>query len=201
MASHWFEVRRGNNNKLYNAMRKYSDEIIVEVLHEGTVEDCLSMEYELRPSEMLGWNHGVGGIAPALGVSPSEEAIAKMLETKRANPYIATEETRKKLSDAGKGRKFSDETRKKISEKAKLRPARLSWNVPRANKQVWAKADEAYALYKQCYSQTQTAEALGLEWCKLISMFEKFNSGWNPSEDPQWKLFKDSQNNSEQVFT
>lgn len=195
--SHKCAAKKGVNRKLYTAMRKHGDSLVVEIVYEGSVEACLAMERFLRPAEDIGWNHGVGGAAPAIGTTHSAENRAKIAEGRRANPPTYTEESRRKISEAGKGRFYSAESRKKMSEKALARPKRLSWYSPGANRYVWAMADVAFGMYEKSLTQKQVSVALGLDYCKLIQMFKKFNSGWNPSEDPQWILFKDSNNNSE----
>lgn len=189
-SSHKHEARSGNSRHLYAAMRKYGDDIICSTLVEGDVEYCLLLENRLRSIGNIGWNHGVGGTAPSLGISPTQEVRGKISKTKRASTSTVSESTRKLLSELGKGREFSDVSREKMSLKAKARKKRDSWNVPRADKQIWIKADEIYKVYLLEPNKTKASRILSCEFCKLISIFDKFKSGWIPLEDPSWVYFK-----------
>jgi hypothetical protein len=66
----------------------------MKVLFEGSVEECLEKEQELRPTCFTGWNKAPGG-----GMPPSHKGKPKSLET------------RKRMSEGRKGMKFSDEHR------------------------------------------------------------------------------------------
>ena len=55
---------------LTNAFKKYGwDNLVVEVLHENlTLQEALSIEFSLRPTQSIGWNSQRGG---ELGVETS----------------------------------------------------------------------------------------------------------------------------------
>lgn len=88
---------------------------------EGPVGRKLSPEQiELIRKVNLGNKHG-------LGYRHTEETKRKMSESKKGKPRTCpllpvTDETRKKLSEAGRGRKLSEETKQKIAESKKGKP-------------------------------------------------------------------------------
>lgn len=47
--------------RVYCAMRKYWDELIWDIIFEGTYEECRVKEKELRPRVLMGWNTVEGG--------------------------------------------------------------------------------------------------------------------------------------------
>ena len=108
----------GYGSRLVNlAVAKYGKEAFtVDFLHDGIIPDFLDMlEIEaiakfdtLAPN---GYNLTTGGEGGRL----SEETRSKMSQAKK-NPSA---ETRRKLSEARKGKKLSDETRRKMSEARK----------------------------------------------------------------------------------
>ena len=73
---------RHPNNYLQNAIIKYKDSLVYEVIFGGTEQQCFEYEKELRPKPSIGWNLMSGG------------PIGKI-----------TEEGRKKVSLAAKNRK------------------------------------------------------------------------------------------------
>ena len=182
-------ARKGDTTRLYNAMRKYGNLIQVETIFEGSEEECLFLEHYYRQSGNIGWNHGVGGKAPSLGTKMPEHVKEKLRATRLGNN--PSEETRKKLSLAGIGRKYSGESRKKMSESAK-KVERLPWKNPRANKEIWFNAENIFDVWMQEKNISKAAKILSCESCKLISIFEKFISGWIPKEDDKWLIFKSS---------
>jgi len=78
------------NKHFQNALRKYSD-IEWTTIFEGTEEECLIIEKELRPRREMGWNISVGG-----GKPPTQ------YWTDKPNPMA--------------GKQFSEEHKRKISE-------------------------------------------------------------------------------------
>lgn len=84
------------NIVVYNAINKYGAEIICETLCICDDEYGLWLENKLRPEAYIGWNMGAGGKSTRLGTK-------------------ATDETKRKLSAASKGRKNSLEANIKQS--------------------------------------------------------------------------------------
>jgi len=70
------------------AIEKYDDIEIVQ-LFEGSKEECLKLEYSLRPEEKIGWNLVKGGGLPPKNEKggASSKKIAKTLKSKGICPY------------------------------------------------------------------------------------------------------------------
>ncbi len=115
-----FSAHKTAKNKVGNAIRKYdiSEPVII---FEGTEEECLAKENELRPSENIGWNTATGG-----GIPPTTFSNKRGEDKSSAAKRGWTEERKKRQSDFMKGnsitpRETSDALRKKRSENAKKR--------------------------------------------------------------------------------
>jgi group I intron endonuclease len=125
---HWYHSTRRTNQHLANAFNKYNSKILKEILFEGTREQCLLLESELRPEDNIGWNICKGGgDAPSWeGKQHSEETKQKISESNKGIPRPNvwkgktgryTEEHRKLIGSYHKGKTISEEHRRKISEK------------------------------------------------------------------------------------
>lgn len=138
--------RLGYGNKVVKEnLNNNFDSTIIEIIFEGSEQDCYDLEYKLRSNANIGWNIAEGGIKPpspkgnkeralkassklkgreitwgkkisvALkGISRSQEAIKKTVETRKANGYIPwnkgkqtgsqSKDTIKKRSESMKGK-------------------------------------------------------------------------------------------------
>src|SRR5574337_1335359 len=85
------------NPHLYNAFKKYENNIIMTLIDEGDVEYCKKREMILRPFDRIGWNVVAGG-----GLPPS-----------RLSKEVSVE-ARKNMSLAQLGKKKSKETINKM---------------------------------------------------------------------------------------
>lgn len=109
---HYQELKTGTNYNFHNAIRKYSDQLVWEVICEcttGNYEDLKSLEkYYIQKyrSYNNGYNMTLGGDG-TLGWKHTEETKAKM-----RGP-------RPQTSIAMKGKKKSEEHKRKISETRK----------------------------------------------------------------------------------
>ena len=106
------------NNHWNNIVKKYG--YYVEIIYDNLtwllacqMEQCLIKEYgrvDLGTGNLVNMTDGGEG---TFGVIRSEETRKKMSEAKKGKPL--TEETRKNMSNACKGRKHSEETKLKFS--------------------------------------------------------------------------------------
>ena len=125
---HLSELRRGvhSNPHFQNAYNKVGEDVWkFGVIDEATslerlneLEDHYIVEYDTRDPGK-GYNIREGG----LNGRPSEETRKKMSKAQRGRKH--SEETRRKMSEAHKGKKYSVEHRRKISEAKK---GSVPWN-------------------------------------------------------------------------
>lgn len=86
-AKHYYNAatKADSNTHFYNALNKYST-IIWDILFEGPIEECVALEYQLRPDSNIGWNIIPGGCTqtgknhPRYGKKTPETAKAIMRE-------------------------------------------------------------------------------------------------------------------------
>jgi hypothetical protein len=93
-----------------NAIRKYGDQLVYEVLLQGEQELCELVELEFRNKQHIGWNIAVGGTKSFLGGKHTEEVLVKL------RSYRHTDEAKAKMSEAGKGKPKSEEHKKRIGD-------------------------------------------------------------------------------------
>lgn len=103
-----YHRKKNTNKKLRNAMSKYGDDIVTDIIYEfNTKQEALEKEYELRPSEFIGWNLAPGGGIPP-NINDYPDAIEKIRQSVKAlnmTPYCKkthskeSKEKRKKTID------------------------------------------------------------------------------------------------------
>lgn len=98
------------------------------------------------------------------------------------------------------GKQHSTAAKTKMRESAKLRvhgPRGWEpWEHPRANKQIWLRADEIYAEYLKDNSMSpyRVALAMGVAKQPVSTILAKLHSGWIPITDATWLQFKEGVN-------
>lgn len=152
------------------------------------------------------------GKSPANKGKPmSEEAKAKMIATKKANPTVWTEERRKSQSEKSKGISYRGSGWKATPEQIEKQRASLlaldrrAWDTPQVKSspfamQLWSIADFYYdvwvmsskpavrrsvSFYNRMFDDDVSTGAFN----KLIL---RFKSGWIPVEDKKWLEFKEN---------
>jgi len=123
---------RHDNPLLANAISKYGwDNLIKTVLVIAEEEYCYELEAKLRPSELIGWNIVSGGNRPPIAKPRGENYVSPLKGIPRPTPWMigripsnkgvpASEEMRKKLSEATKGRKNTPKHLAKRMESRRL---------------------------------------------------------------------------------
>ena len=112
-----------NNQHLSRALKKYTDDIELDVLLIGVEEYCREVERKLRPIKNIGWNICEGGGMPpdCTGRKRTKEEIQNYTESRKRNnkpsPLLGRKfpERGVNISKAKKGKKFSKEHREKLS--------------------------------------------------------------------------------------
>ena len=115
----YYAINKKDNNRFHNALRKYGLENWVYcVLEDNVLRENLNMMetdwIEYYDSFYSGYNMTTGG----------------------DTNVIISEETRKRLSEARKGKHPTEETRRKLSE---LRKGRTPWNKGKLGQIAWNK--------------------------------------------------------------
>lgn len=128
----WVEHRsRKSNAHVTNAFNMY-DDIVYDVISEGSIEEILRMEEWLRPNNQIGWNIEKGGSLP-----PSHKGIKR------------SEETKQKLRDAHTGGRFTKEEVQSIFLSTKpQRAIAKDWNISQGMV-GFIKRRERYAYYTE----------------------------------------------------
>ena len=193
---------RGCKRHLYNAIRKHGDSLVVDTIIEGSFDYCKDVEFKLRPTIDIGYNHGVGGVTPNLGRKLSDETKAKIGASKLGKSLTFSEEHCRNLSIANTGKVQSESAKQKIREKATGRiktkesiakfseamSGRNLWENSAARKDLWAIAYEFKALVDEFpkISARKIALKLGYDCCNPWKLVDKIKAGWNPSEDSKY---------------
>lgn len=134
------------------------------------------------------------------GWQHTEEAKKKISEASRGREV--SEETRKKLSDINKGKEIPEHQRKLLSEIQKsLKPwEKSSVKARKPREKVWREADLSFNVWVEngrpgswafstIVSKLHCVEYSVSHFDTLIKLFR---NGWVPSEDEDWLKFKNS---------
>lgn len=210
---HKYSANSGSQFLIHKAMRKH-DDLVVDTVLEGPEDYCYLIESKLRPTEYVGYNIACGGRAAGIACgegtrekisaalrgkkrakhSPETNAkrVASGKATREANKaagkiLVVTEETRAKLSAAGKGRVRTPEQRQRYSDNhGKHMLGKTGWLDPKSNKTLWSDAFRLYDLYSgfnKCGHAKLSTACGDFTRDNLETIVKKFKSGWNPNED------------------
>lgn len=120
--------RWGNNGSNYkesphfnSAISKYGwDAFEHKIVHSGMTRDdaCLLekhyIDYFKTQDRRFGYNVYEGGTAPSLPEETREKISRRLTGNKNCLGRITSEETKRKISDAQKGRKFTEDRKQKL---------------------------------------------------------------------------------------
>lgn len=195
-ACHKSHAKSGKKTRLYDAMRKYGEDVEVKTVLIGSLDYCLDLEKRLRPEVSVGWNTGIGGEKPTIGYKHSEDAKQAIgLESKARCRSL---ESRAKNGLAHKGKTVSKETRDKLSASHKVK-ANPPWMNPAANKDLWAIA-ETVADYISLNPEDGIyliGKHFKQPMSKLKKIVDNTKAGWNPSTDESFQLWLSQYKNKE----
>ena len=123
---------RHENPRLSNAITKHGwDGLVKTILVVADEAYCYDLENKLRPSKSIGWNLAAGGCKPPVAGYRGPDYVSPLRGKTRQTPWMigrtpsnkgvpASEETRAKLSAAGKGKKNTPEHLEKRMESRRL---------------------------------------------------------------------------------
>lgn len=147
-----------------NALNRYGDSIVFEVIIIAELPYCAEMESKLRPKSNIGWNILQGGSIV------SEETVLKLrkINLTREVPEIIGIKV-SKWRQGFEGNKLGE------------------WESLRTNPNMWKNAIFLYELYLE-YSVSSLPlkdflNITGIPKTTLFRLINKFKSGWNPNED------------------
>lgn len=191
---------RKKNSPAYNypicrAIRKYGEDLKHEIIFRGSITDAYAMEELLRPEPGISWNISKGGdVSHTLGIKQSKELIKKRMDARKG--YCHSEETKRKLSLATKGKAKSKEHIKNMrtwKNDMSNHPTygKQPWECPMGNKERWASADYFYIAYKlnPGISRDKLKKLVDCPY-GLQNIWEKFRDGWIPRSDESWVNFQ-----------
>jgi len=117
----------------------------------------------------------------------TEEQKLEFSRKRTGKKHNLSDEQRAAMSKRARERVASEETKKKISDAAKARNNR-AWRSTVANRAIWSLAVDAFEMLRNnpTTRQAEVAKTFGLEWGTIRSVFLKVRSGWNPSEDSEY---------------
>jgi hypothetical protein len=215
-AEHKYSARKGSELPVHCAIRKYSDNLIAEVIYEGSFKDCLLMEKELRPEPYIGYNICAGGEITRLGMFHSPEVKAEMSRSRKGR--VVDPEAVEKMRAALRGKKRSAAAKANISAAARTRTvtagvirtrekgvaamraaclALRPWQHVKAVKETWLLADSIFQYISEDTGRgyADVAKQFDIAKPKVIVIVKKIKSGWIPSEDEEWLAFSCSSPN------
>lgn len=123
---------RHENPILSNAINKYGwDGLVKKVMLIADEDYCYDFEEKIRPQELMGWNIAIGGGRPPINKPRGAGYISPLKGVSRPTPWMigrtpanfgvpVSDETRAKISAAGKGKKNTLEHLEKRMESRRL---------------------------------------------------------------------------------
>lgn len=200
---HRCAAKNGSNLVIHNAIRKYGDNIVYDLILVGDLDYCTDLEKKLRPEFRIGWNLAVGGSKTMLGFKHSDETKRKISEYFKGRPL--SDEHKEKVKNTFLGRHHTEETKQILREKAKIRGVSDAtrkaateankkippWNKANSDKSVWESADIFYEdfINGSVSSPHFMGKKYSISGSKFVVMWRKFQNGWNPLNDHDWLKF------------
>lgn len=174
---------RSSSSDLQNickAIRKYGAEnLIAETIVIAELDYCFNVESKLRPKPFIGWNIAIGGGSPNVGYKPSEEKKKAHSEMMKQWWVDNPDHDHSNKGRPGISRPRTDDHQSRIVEgKFYNLPFRYPW---------WANTELYYEDFVSGLSYTYAQQKNGLKVRQLFNMWQRFESGWIPSEDQRWK--------------
>ena len=140
---------------------KHYDDLVYEVIFEGSEEGCYQLEEYFRPTPSVGWNIRAGGGNAVKLSQESKEKISKACSGVNHRNYGKSlpENTKQKISSTLKGRILSPEWIEKMKNTRKGQM--MGDNNPRARKVLHIETGIVYQ------TLTQAALALDVDIAKI----------------------------------
>lgn len=175
VSQHFSKSKKSDNIPLYNALRKYKDDIVFDTILIGDVDYVYGVELKLRPFERIGWNCAQGGDNSSIG----------RVRKKRTKEHCES------LSKSLTGRTFSESHKSAISKAKKevwsVRE-RIVGQGANNNPDIWSIADKIYEDRINGLSGSKICENRNIKNVSNIHsmIYVHFKKGWVPTDDPNW---------------
>lgn len=200
-SEHHRSVSKGSTLTVHNAIRKYPEITITEIL-KADPEFCLLVENMYRPLPHIAWNISMGGLVSPMQGRTHDDNVRKTLsengKRRMKDPAVRealslavkgfthSGEAKEKIRVASTGRLHSEETKAYLSAIHKQSyVAKDSWCVPRSDPQMWAKSILIYDFMqtKNRVGFKSTAQKFNTTKTKVKTICQKIKDGWNPHND------------------
>lgn len=185
------------NHKLYNALSKYED-FSITTLFEGSREECLLKEFELRPDKNIGLNHAVGGCIVSTTTTSYDftTEVKKKISEGLKRAYETNPEYREAVKARNLGKVRTSEQKQLLSDIKK--GTGKGWKNSRCtNLDMWKNADEHYLSFLRMvddckekthkYSVKMFCEYTGISFSSHRAIYKMFREGWIPMNDAEWQ--------------
>ena len=168
---HQSRARNGSNFHIHNAIRKYSDLLIVDTVLMADMEYCYQMEAKLRPLPYTGYNISIGGVCSGLGRRLTDDAKQRLSDNAKARGQTVSKEA--------------------LSKSNATNSKKVAWLGTFADKSIWALADKVfnYILENPTHGSRKVGKNTDIVHTKLQVMYKKIKAGWNPLLDSDWLIF------------
>ena len=110
-------ISKNTKTRIYQHKKRFG-EFKHKVIFYGSLQQCLALEFQLRPVPGIGWNRACGGFEGyRLGHSEETKNVLKDKRAKQIAPMTGlkqSEETKLKIRNSNLGKIRSDETRARL---------------------------------------------------------------------------------------
>jgi hypothetical protein len=204
MSNHLGRHRRKRNQyKLHSSMKKVGiQNIVSEIVYEGSVENCYVLEKLLRPDSNIGWNTAAGG-SDGDGTGKYQSDLYFKLNPRKSIPsfqeYYANLQT--DIDECRKlylsGRDISTKEKQSLSKKLRHLEHGFFCNnfikFPSISSEIYANADVVYKTWVDngMPSDRRLGNLLGYKNrpTAIRTLIDNFCKGWIPYEDIRWRNF------------
>lgn len=196
---HLISAKNSSLYPIHRAINKYKDRLILQTLVSGDNDYCLELERKLRPERNLGWNIAIGGGAPMLGMSHTEESKQKLREinTGKVMSKEAIEKSVSKRIGAKRTEAMVEANRQRAVKQ--FAEYKNEWDHPHSNKNAWKLAVDMFSIYSsgEMFGRRSISKRYNIGADSAMKVVNKIKSGWNPLNDSDYLNWLEQYNKKE----